>query len=354
MTDERELVAEPELELCHDGLALLLTNGPAHLGIAAADLIFDAVERKRSFFTLWGCPLRLPVPGRELVDAAVEVSVDEAGQDVIEVGNRVHLVQLAALDQRREDGPVLSTVIGSGEERVLAVECDRPHRPFDRVRIELDVAVVDEQHKPIPARQHIADRLGDHGTAWHLAQMLAEEAMEFVEHRTAALATRVPTPVGQLPADLPLNAIELCNQRQHALRSRGGSALGEVEELAACVGPAMGEDYVVTPRRKRLVGGISVGLQHPGKALEQRGRMFGPAARRIGVGHGRRVGASPSSLVLGYGPEVAALRLAASRLQHGRLRLVDEQPRRRQEPRADVFPERLQLSGRIACPVSER
>ncbi len=44
--------------------------------------------------------------------------------------------------------------------------------------------------------------------------------------------------------------------------------------------------------------------------------MFGPAARRIGVGHGRRVAASPSSLVLGNGPEVAALRLAAPRLQY--------------------------------------
>ncbi len=66
----------------------------------------------------------------------------------------------------------------------------------------------------------------------------------------------------------------------------------------------MGEDHVVTSRREGFVGGISIGLQHPGKALEQGGRMFGSAARRIGVGHGRRVAASPAPLVLGNGPEV--------------------------------------------------
>ncbi len=95
------------------------------------------------------------------------------------------------------------------------------------------MTVVDEQHEPIPARQDVADRLGDHGTARHLAKVLAKEAMEFVEDGTAALATLVPTPVGRLPADLLLDAIEFGNQHQYALSSRCGSALGEVKELAA-------------------------------------------------------------------------------------------------------------------------
>jgi len=53
------------------------------------------------------------------------VTADEAGHDVLEACDGIHAVQLAALDHRREDGPVLCAIVGPGEERILAVKRQR-------------------------------------------------------------------------------------------------------------------------------------------------------------------------------------------------------------------------------------
>jgi len=102
----------------------------------------------------------IPRPWRELADAALEVAVDEAGEHLGEVGGRIDAVQLAALDQRGEHGPVLGTFVGAGEQGVLAVQRDRPDRPLDRVGVELDAAVVEKADEALPACQGVADRLG--------------------------------------------------------------------------------------------------------------------------------------------------------------------------------------------------
>ena len=67
-------------------------------------------------------------PGQELVDAAVGVAVDDAGDDVGEVGVRLDADELAGLDQRGDDRPVLGAAVGAGEERILAVEGERADR----------------------------------------------------------------------------------------------------------------------------------------------------------------------------------------------------------------------------------
>ena len=53
----------------------------------------------------------IPRPWRELAETALEVAVDEAGEHVGEVGGRIDAVQLAALDQRGQDRPVLGAFI---------------------------------------------------------------------------------------------------------------------------------------------------------------------------------------------------------------------------------------------------
>jgi len=53
------------------------------------------------------------------------VTLDDAGDDVGEVGLWIDAVRLAGLDQRGEDGPVLGAAIGAGEEVVLAAEGER-------------------------------------------------------------------------------------------------------------------------------------------------------------------------------------------------------------------------------------
>src|SRR5215469_5086619 len=60
-------------------------------------------------------------PGQEFVEAALRMAVDDAGDDVGEVGVRIDADKLAGFDQRSDHGPVLGTAVGTGEESVLAI-----------------------------------------------------------------------------------------------------------------------------------------------------------------------------------------------------------------------------------------
>jgi hypothetical protein len=60
-------------------------------------------------------------PGHELVDLAGVVAVDEAAEDVGEIGLGIDHVELAGLDERGDDAPVDAALVGAGEQRVLAV-----------------------------------------------------------------------------------------------------------------------------------------------------------------------------------------------------------------------------------------
>jgi hypothetical protein len=51
--------------------------------------------------------------------------MDEAGQPIGEVGAGMDAVQLTALDQGREHGPVCATFVVAGEPRIFSVEGDR-------------------------------------------------------------------------------------------------------------------------------------------------------------------------------------------------------------------------------------
>jgi hypothetical protein len=76
--------------------------------------------------------------------------VDEAAEDVGEIGLGVDRVELAGLDQRGDDAPVDAALIGAGEQRVLAIERDRADRALDGVGIDLDPAVVKEDGEAGP------------------------------------------------------------------------------------------------------------------------------------------------------------------------------------------------------------
>ena len=60
-----------------------------------------------------------PIPWHELVDTALGPSVDEAGEEVGEIGVRVDAVELARLDQRCERGPIRAALVAAGEKAVF-------------------------------------------------------------------------------------------------------------------------------------------------------------------------------------------------------------------------------------------
>jgi hypothetical protein len=63
-------------------------------------------------------------PRQEIVDLAVEMAVDDLGERVGEIGLRIDAAKLAGFDKRGDDRPVFSAGVGTGEERILAIEGD--------------------------------------------------------------------------------------------------------------------------------------------------------------------------------------------------------------------------------------
>jgi hypothetical protein len=66
------------------------------------------------------------------------VAPGDTREDVYEIGLRIDAVQLAGLDQRGEDGPVLTATIRPGEERILAIEGNRQNGALDGIAIDPD------------------------------------------------------------------------------------------------------------------------------------------------------------------------------------------------------------------------
>jgi hypothetical protein len=54
------------------------------------------------------------------------MAVDDSGEDVREVSHRIDAVELAGLDQRSDDGPILSSAVRAGEKRVFPIERNLP------------------------------------------------------------------------------------------------------------------------------------------------------------------------------------------------------------------------------------
>ena len=71
--------------------------------------------------------------------------------------------QLAGLDEGGDHGPMLGADVGAGEQSILAGQGERPDGAFDDVVVDLDAAIVEEQAQALPARQRVADRLGELG-----------------------------------------------------------------------------------------------------------------------------------------------------------------------------------------------
>lgn len=115
------------------------------------------------------------------------MAVDDAGDHVREVGLGVDAVELAALDERGDDSPVLGAAVGAGEERILPCQSQRADGALNDIVVQLDAAVVEEQGKALPAREGVADRLGELGLLADQRQLRPQPWLEDVDDRPALL-----------------------------------------------------------------------------------------------------------------------------------------------------------------------
>src|SRR5205809_6006290 len=82
-------------------------------------------------------------------------------EDVLKVGEGLHVVELCRGDEGTDGRPTLSATVGAGEQMVLAPKREGPDRAFDGIVVELATAVVQEMTEGRPAGKGVTDRVGE-------------------------------------------------------------------------------------------------------------------------------------------------------------------------------------------------
>jgi hypothetical protein len=67
------------------------------------------------------------------------MALGHALEDVLEVGERLHIVEFCRGDEGTDGRPSLSATVGAGEQMVLAAQCDGSDRAFDGIVVELEL-----------------------------------------------------------------------------------------------------------------------------------------------------------------------------------------------------------------------
>jgi hypothetical protein len=138
--------------------------------------------------------------------------------------------------------------------------------------------------------------------------------------RTARALLRTAT------ADPALDRIERRDPFQRLVGDRRGTPLVDIEELAPPVQPTEGERYRSIVTRgigQLLIDRVAVALDDAGIACKQSNRVLTAATGRVGIGHARRIGPAPRSIIARDRPEVAGLGPATAGIEHRRPGLVD-------------------------------
>ncbi|KAF2988696.1 hypothetical protein MJC1_04225 [Methylocystis sp. MJC1] len=281
------------------------------------------------------------------------MAVDDLRKSVSDVGQRIDAIELAGLDERGDDRPVFAASVRTREESVFPIEGDGTDCTFDDIGVDLDAPVVDEACQAVPARERVADRLGELGLLADQREFFTQPWLERVEDGAGFLLPRVPTFAGALAADVALDGVEFADARQSLAGDRRGTCCGEFVEAPADVRPAEGERHAVL-LRQRAIAGVTVDLHDAREASKMRERLLGLSVLRIDIDCDWRIGAAPWPVVTRISPKLASLGTPAPGVEHRRPCLVSEDFRRR----SDVFQKPLvhgpQMPGGATNPVGER
>ena len=76
---------------------------------------------------------------------------------------------------------------------VFALERDGPDGALDRVVVEFDTAVIEEAGEGWPARERVADGLGEGAGRWHAAKLHLKPRLHHVDEWPGAGVAHMPT-----------------------------------------------------------------------------------------------------------------------------------------------------------------
>lgn len=95
-------------------------------------------------------------PGHQFIDARLRPVVDQLFERIGEPSMRVDVVQFRSLDQRRDDRPVGTARVGTGEECIFTAKGDRSNGPFNGIGVDLDAAVIEIAAEAISSARAVA------------------------------------------------------------------------------------------------------------------------------------------------------------------------------------------------------
>ena len=141
----------------------------------------EAGERLRRRAALLACGS--PSPRQEFVAAIVRPEIDEADENIGQIGLGLDAVQFTGLYQRSQDRPIFGAVIMTREESILAGKGLRAHRTLDDVGVELDAAIVKKAGEAVPVPEAVADDPGRIRAAREPRELMLEEDLERIDER---------------------------------------------------------------------------------------------------------------------------------------------------------------------------
>ena len=155
------------------------------------------------------------------------MAVDDFRQHVGHVGLRIDAVELAGLDERGDDRPILGPAVRAGEESIFAIEGNGSDCALDDIGVDLDAPVVDKARQAVPARQRIADRLGELGLLADQRELVPQPGLERVDDRAGFFLSRRAPSIGIASAEFRWPKIEDGVMRLSYARRIRSVALGE-------------------------------------------------------------------------------------------------------------------------------
>lgn len=113
---------------------------------------------------------------------ALLVASHDSGERGGEVDERIDSVELASLDERGNGRPALRSRIVPGKERILSIEGNRPDSSFDRIVVDLDAPVSQENAKTVPVFGDVGERFSERRLASDAGTMLREPRSHVRNH----------------------------------------------------------------------------------------------------------------------------------------------------------------------------
>lgn len=120
------------------------------------------------------------------------MTAGQLGEGLGQPGVWVHARDLAVFDEGGDHRPVVAALIRAREQRVLAIEGQRPDRPLDGVGVQLDAAIIQEQRQSGPAGQRVADGVGELALGADLTEPCLEVDVQIIEDDAELLPVSGP------------------------------------------------------------------------------------------------------------------------------------------------------------------